>query len=794
MTTVALDLVDGGYFVFPVDPETKRPFGGNGHLDATNDAQVAATMFSEHPNALAAINTGRSGVVVLDIDRHDDINGFESLEQAWYEVPDTWSYDTKNSGKHVVYKAPADVPLNPRAKYRGMEGVDRRAGSSYAVIWSTEPIVPVKNLAEAPEWLCDAAESRSSAAFEGTIGDWFGGLVEGNVNTLVSRAKSRISEDMSHSDMVARTFEAVRLGAEGNPGVHELIEAIESAWMNRPSENHSTPESEWAFKFNEALASGIAKYGESVEEIKALTSWQTLMDRMPARMLQAYFLGDAADGDRRHYFKAIQALVHETTLTDSEIASALWFAPNTRTLATEWGIGYLHDQIRQIRNTPVVERENPVLAPALGDAPAPAGRFVLLSGEEREYNKVRPTFVDRYQELASRSGFSQPDYARACAWTVISMAFGFRAFIPVTKSDKMGLNLWMMVPGKSGTGKSRAMRFMEDTLNTFFQSDLPDNEFYRVGADSSPQGINLTLLHRDRRPTILSVDEATRFFRSLGSQDWMSTLENTLSHWYEGKVDPSSKISLKEMRGKGALTSFNIHMFATPDQLTENLSRDMFLSGFLARFSWTLGPEPVESDDRFAAQQQVTVEDYDATPPEIMELATDLAHAALELGENPKPILATQEALSRISQAHKTMFNFGKTRGDWTIVEPSITRLAETLRKCASINAIYRGSFTVELCDVLSALESVEIWFNNLFTMTEMVAAGDFQRDTERILAYIKANGGEVTETRLLYNFRNMIQRDPRELDARLTFLERSGRLLRKDETGKATRLVLNGE
>src|SRR5699024_11823034 len=103
---------------------------------------------------------------------------------------------------------------------------------------------------------------------------WYDSLVPGKPSAAVRRSITRIKPDMGYSEMVSDQHHAIRLGAEGHPGVQEYLEALEEAWLNRPAENHTTPEGQWEYKFAEALASGIEQFGNQIEVLKSLSPFK----------------------------------------------------------------------------------------------------------------------------------------------------------------------------------------------------------------------------------------------------------------------------------------------------------------------------------------------------------------------------------------------------------------------------------------------------------------------------------------------------------------------------------------
>lgn len=472
--TKAFSLIEIGCWVFPVRvtqegekvPCISKEDGGRGHLDASNDPEQIHAWFSEQfPDAHVGVHAGRSGLVLLDRDiKRDDSgkvtkNGYDSLTDAWMIAPETFNYTSvRGEGQHDIYVAPDLTILNGKADYRGLPGVDRRGGSSWW-LWAADEVPTSREaFAEAPEWLCDPAMEENLHSFQGTPEEWLDSLVQGEPNLLVRGALGRIPEDMSHSEMVERQKNAIRLGAEGATGVPVLLEAIREAWMNRPEDMHSTPKDQWAFKFEEALESGIRKYGEPEPLIENLPPFD--VEALHGKFNTAILTGEPQD--KQHFSKVLNRLI-EADFTDDERASILWNSPATKDLAREWGIDFVYHRVEGAHKAPEPERENPQLEEKLE-----RGTFdgiALLSESERDYIAKRPTFVNTYMAAAKEAGIDNEVYTRAGAWNVASMAFAFRGFIPQGADKKMGVNLHQIVSGSSGTGKTTALEFEEVNLD-----------------------------------------------------------------------------------------------------------------------------------------------------------------------------------------------------------------------------------------------------------------------------------------------------------------------------------------
>lgn len=783
----ALDLVKIGMWVFPCREKTvtvmtpegertfkaKSPYLKDGLLDASNDPERVSDWWAEHPGALVGVVTGPSGIVVLDIDVKRDeegnvvVDGFDSLDRQWLPVPSTFSYTTVGGeGKHMVYTDPGTVRLTGNGKYRGMEGVDRRGGNSYA-IWVGDVPTSRSGFTEAPEWLLDEAVVRSADKFEGGVKAWYEALTPGDPNVLVRRAIDRINNDMSHSEMVAAQFEAVRLGAEGNPGVPQLLEALEDAWLARPAENHTTAENEWEYKFAEALASGIEKHGGAISLVRDMPAYS--LSIVPATVPDRLVTGPP--GDRVTFNQLLNEMIRAEQ-DDLKVLSVMWNAPTVSGLAREWGLEFTMKRVREARKTPEPERENPSLEEKKKLDP---GR--IITDEEVAYVRDHPTFIDEYLEASLSKGFNNPDYDVPAAWTLLSMAFGGRAFIP--KGVNLGMNIWFNVLGYSGTGKTTSNDFLTDCLDLLLKET--GEVYYNLGAESSPEGLHETLLLRDGKPSMIHHDEASDFFQAIKSKDWMASVKDKMSDWYMGRVRPSQKIRLKDLRGKSARTSFNVHMLATPDRLLGLVDTAMFETGFLARYNWYWGAEPENDDIKYLVSRSSV--DEEGISPAAYELVADLLFATRWMPSKPVPMDWTDEAEDRLTLAHRDMDMLAKERDYYTATEPAVTRLGrDTLWKCASLLALYRGETVIQYVDAITAVYYVEKWFNTLFRVVGAAGEGDFNRDANEIEAFIRANPGGVSLARIYQRFRGMIQRDPREVEARINFLVTAGRILTKRE------------
>jgi hypothetical protein len=791
-------LAEAGYAVIPVR-ENKIPFGEEGLKGATLDPWYAQEWFERTRAPYVGIVTGRSGIVVLDLDYKEDEHGsvvkdgFESLTQEWLEVPESFSYASlSGAGKHIMYAAPEGLNISRKSDYRKMHGVDRQAGESY-VVFTADTIPNKADLTPAPEWLLDASEVRSAAVFEGAVQDWYETLEAGEPSLFVRNAMedarklyAEKGNDFSHSDIVEFQHRAVRLGAERHAGVPELLALLEELTLNRTGA-HSRNEDEYAHEFAEALASGIKKHGGAIQLSQDIPAYS--VTSLPAGVPTNLISGDPGD---KQTFSALLRSLLEHSDDDLYVTSVLWNSPRTKDQSREWGLEFVHQRVVEARVIPEPVRENPsipdrVTAPELTTVEQPKQKGFLTASERKKVASTH-TFIDAYLSASAKKGYFVPEYDIPGAWTALSMAVGTDV---VLSYNGLGVNLWFIEMGNTGTGKSQSQKFLKGVLDI----TLRDGEgYYNLGASSSPSAIHEELLVRDGKSSMVHHDEAASFFSDLHNTEWMKTLEHHFSKFYDGDVEPSNKVRLPaELRGKYARTSFNLNMSATPEKLLSLITTGMFESGFLSRVNWTWAPDRPSTDERFDIRPS-EVDVKTRTHPAVYDLVSDL----LSVKQSVRPgtiVGASDEAWMRLSQAALRFDEASRSLEMYEVIRGPLTRHTETMVKCAALLALYRGDTDFTLTDALVAISHAEDWYEAMIRVVSETSESDFSRDCLEIERYIRAEGGKVSEVKINHRFRSLIRRSPRELDDRFDHLIRSGRINRFADKDNGSRVMyeLNG-
>lgn len=751
--------------------EAKTPLTPNGHLAATTDPEQIATWFlSEFTGAdvQVGVHAGASGVVVADRDRKSGKDGFESSE-GWLEFPDTWQQPTPNGdGRHYVYLAPEGIHLAPSADYNGFEGVDVRAGSSWFGLY-TEPPESRDAFAPAPEWLCEPAKSHVGSSFEGGLDDWLDSLPEGagEPDERVLDAILRIPDyDFGHTEMVERVWELVRLGAEGQSGVRHALELLRDAWLRDPYDTADN-----RYSFDKAVDGAIRKAGALDDKIANFPKLIDLLTKAPNDVTDAT-VGEAKG--KAHWFR-LAKLALRNEFTEDEALALVWQAATTKALSREWGVEFCTDRIADLNREVEVERREVAKVEA-GNTTEPEPRISrsLLTDDERAILAASPNFVHRYLDAAeNRFPMMNENYHRANAWTILSLALGNCGFYPV-EGKIFSLNLYQITLGDSSTGKSDSIIMRDEVLRGLFSHD-PGFEF---SSETSPEVLHEELLVRNGDPTFFNQDEASGFFRRLNDRmaGWGSGTADKLTEFYGGTVGPVHKrTSSKEMKRRTPCFLV-LHFFATPDRFYGQLTTEQFLSGFLARFQWSIGAPAVLTEDRYLRRQPDHAE-HREVPESSLELIKELDATRTALGSR-RPARGGPEVWSRLADNAKQMEAILKATPYWTITEAAFARMVDALLKCVALLAFSRGTGRVEMVDVYGVIEQAEVWLAGLIEAASHVSSSQFEREARDIAMFVKAKGGPwITETRVYTHFSRY---EPRDFQARLDWALRMGLITTK--------------
>lgn len=130
-------LTDLGWYIFPLRPRKKTP-ACKWRDESTNNLAEAEKLFARHfgVDANVGVDCGKSGLVVIDLDRHEKADGvaaWEALKGA-HNFSDTEALvtETPSGGRHVIFTDPTDGAIRNSVGQLA-PGVDVRASGGYIV-------------------------------------------------------------------------------------------------------------------------------------------------------------------------------------------------------------------------------------------------------------------------------------------------------------------------------------------------------------------------------------------------------------------------------------------------------------------------------------------------------------------------------------------------------------------------------------------------------------------------------------------------------------------------------------
>jgi hypothetical protein len=412
----------------------------------------------------------------------------------------------------------------------------------------------------------------------------------------------------------------------------------------------------------------------------------------------------------------------------------------------------------------------------------------LLDKSERDLLAGKKSWIDSYMEWAkSKHSKQNVPYDSINAWVILSAAFSDMAFIP-RKSGPEGLNLYTITLGETTTGKSQSLKLMRVVLDEIFENDPG----YNLGGNASPNALGEKLIERDGKVSLFNKDEAHGLFKTWATQDWTSGMMEDLALLYDGTVPPMLRVGKKEM-GKVAKTQFIMHLMGTPEEITRSLNREMFKSGFLARFMWSIGEPRTVTQDDMREQDSDGLEIRYGFEPMARQWAAEFAEIKRSMrakeGASRLALGISPEAADRMTKVKWDLVELvKKSDPNWDIINPSLVRMGVTLRKCATLLAVSNGRSQTELVDVLMAIQAAESWINNLLIVARQISASDFERNCDEIEAFVRSKEDKVKLEIVSRRFKAWRLR---EIQEALGALMSQGRIKEVSESGSKW-LVIN--
>lgn len=384
----------------------------------------------------------------------------------------------------------------------------------------------------------------------------------------------------------------------------------------------------------------------------------------------------------------------------------------------------------------------------------------FLTDSERLTVLEHRNFIDEYREWAMSKTDGAIAYQNASAWTLLSCVFSDIGYA-VPKFGKMGLNLWFMVLGETTlTRKSTSRNLMLRAVRHYeklsgYQID--------IGSDATPEGLTAILGERDKQTSLLHRDEVQGMFKDFINKTYMASAAERFTELYDGHVPVTIRSSKTKTQTERAETNFIMYLMGITSKTADVLTTEYFRSGFLARFIYVTAPTPPrtkESEDIQQADEYEVVVRDEVLETMMKNLSESVMFWQKKGGPSPRPVRLSQRALERFNQYKWEMGNWSESHPEKESIEPSRQRLSLSVWKCAVLLAMYEKSEEVQERHLLTAIYYSEDWFWNLVQMAGAISASEWQRDVDRLEAFIVERGGRIRYEEAYKKFSNKRKRE----------------------------------
>jgi hypothetical protein len=537
----------------------------------------------------------------------------------------------------------------------------------------------------------------------------------------------------------------------------------------------------------------------SYESEQDLPDYADALDKLPEGFQLEILTKENPEGvDRsRLRYRLLCDLFRTGTLTFEDVLSLAWHAPVSR----KW-----KEDSRNIRGliAEALKAQGEVAYESGAGLDAPDESEIvpkltgtsfpsLLTDEERDSISGDENWMKRWCEWnQSKLGRAyNPPYVRLNGWMSLSAAFCDLGYIPQSNGPEY-LNLFGMSVGDSGSGKSSSLKVWRTFQNELF----PEDKSWDLGGNASPNALHEKLLERDGKVSSFNTDEAHGWFKQILGQQWAEGILEAIAKYYDGFVPPMLRTGNRDLSGKSAKTFFLMHLFGTKIgemSITRVLTKSMILSGFLARFIWSIGEPRILSEESFMQTQSNGEYVAMGYEPMARQWAAEFNDTKKRLrGKHKKtmiPMMMDREALIRLSKCGWQLVQMYKDHPLWELLDPSIIRLPANIRRAATLLALEEGCDTVSLRHTLLAIEASEEWLNGILYMTESISDSEWKRLCDEVFAFVNSRGNRVG---LEVVNRKFASRKPRDLQEQIGALISQGLIYEKTEGGKRW-LYING-
>ncbi len=198
-------------------------------------------------------------------------------------------------------------------------------------------------------------------------------------------------------------------------------------------------------------------------------------------------------------------------------------------------------------------------------------------------------------------------------------------------------------------------------------------------------------------------------------------------------------------------------------EATDVLTITNFRSGFLTRFLYVVGKRP----DGWRAppmEQSNEIEDTQGDP--VFESLAKRMEGNRNYWDMKKPedktigIRADEDAWKRLQEYEKQVAELAEESKYSEIISTTSERMVISTLKLAALLAMDDRSSSIKLVHMLQAIAYAGEWFDNAVTVASMVSESEWQRDVDKLEAFIAAKGGQTTYAMAYRQFGHLKPKD----------------------------------
>jgi hypothetical protein len=252
---------------------------------------------------------------------------------------------------------------------------------------------------------------------------------------------------------------------------------------------------------------------------------------------------------------------------------------------------------------------------------------------------------------------------------------------------------------------------------------------------------------RADKASVFSRDEVQGLFKELLHQSYMSGGLEVFTKLYDGWSGGRIRASGEKKVLDSVPVSFLMFLMGILTETAEVLTVTNYRSGFLTRFVYVIGSRPpgYESPPLEQGSDENGGEDL-VFNGMMNHLVANRAWWEMRGGDGKTfRVKADDDAWRRYQAFMKAADQAANESQYAEIVGTTTERMQITVLKLATIFAMDDRSLKVKMSHMLQAISFAGEWFDNAVTVASMVSESEWQRDVDKLEAFINQKGGKIS-------------------------------------------------